>query len=31
VARQRLVNEALRELLAEKIHALSIRALAPGE
>lgn len=31
VARQRLVNEALRELLVEKIHALSIRALAPGE
>ncbi|MEZ5655456.1 MAG: BolA family protein [Sphingobium sp.] len=31
VARQRLVNAALRDLLAEKIHALSIRALAPGE
>lgn len=31
VMRQRLVNEALRELLVEKIHALSIRALAPGE
>lgn len=31
VARQRLVNDALRELLVEKIHALSIRALAPGE
>lgn len=31
VARQRLVNEALRELLVDKIHALRIRALAPGE
>jgi BolA family transcriptional regulator, general stress-responsive regulator len=31
VARQRMVNEALRELLAEKVHALGIRALAPGE
>tara|TARA_B110001454_G_scaffold120405_1_gene112384 strand:+ start:2487 stop:2777 length:291 start_codon:yes stop_codon:yes gene_type:complete len=31
VARQRLVNDALRELLVEKIHALSIRALAPGD
>ncbi len=31
VKRQRLVNDALRELLVEKIHALSIRALAPGE
>lgn len=31
VGRQRLVNDALRELLVEKIHALSIRALAPGE
>lgn len=31
VARQRLVNDALRELLVDKIHALSIRALAPGE
>ncbi len=31
LARQRLVNEALRELLVEKIHALSIRAFAPGE
>jgi BolA protein len=31
VARQRLVNEALQELLVDKIHALSIRALAPGE
>lgn len=31
VARQRMVNDALRDLLANKIHALSIRALAPGE
>ena len=31
VKRQRLVNDALRELLVERIHALSIRALAPGE
>ncbi|MDQ4420696.1 BolA family transcriptional regulator [Sphingobium sp. DEHP117] len=31
VARQRMVNEALQELLVDKIHALSIRALAPGE
>tara|TARA_R110000782_G_scaffold48551_1_gene106197 strand:+ start:39775 stop:40059 length:285 start_codon:yes stop_codon:yes gene_type:complete len=31
VARQRMVNDALRDLLAEKIHALSIRALAPGD
>ncbi len=31
VARQRLVNGALRELLAERVHALAIRARAPGE
>lgn len=31
VARQRLVNHALAELLKERIHALTIRALAPGE
>ena len=31
VARQRLVNEALRELLAERVHALRIVARAPGE
>ena len=31
VARQRLVNRALAELLAERIHALAIRATAPGE
>ena len=31
VARQRLVNQALAELLATRIHALSIRAFAPGE
>lgn len=31
VARQRLVNRALAELLATRIHALSIRARAPGE
>ncbi len=31
VARQRMVNDALKELLAGKVHALSIRALAPGE
>lgn len=31
VARQRMVNEALRDLLVEKIHALSIRTFAPGE
>lgn len=31
LARQRMVNDALRELLVEKIHALSIRALAPHE
>ena len=31
VARQRLVNQALGHLLATRIHALSIKATAPGE
>ena len=31
VERQRLVNRALADLLAERIHALAIRARAPGE
>ena len=31
VARQRAVNAALREELAGPVHALSIKALAPGE
>jgi BolA protein len=31
VGRQRLVNKALADLLATRIHALSIRAAAPGE
>jgi BolA protein len=31
VARQRLVNQALAELLAERVHALAIKASAPGE
>lgn len=31
VARQRLVNNALADLLATRIHALAIRATAPGE
>ena len=31
VARQRMVNALLREELAGPVHALSIRALAPGE
>ena len=31
VARQRLVNRALAELLAERVHALAIKAKAPGE
>ncbi|WP_375422351.1 BolA family protein [uncultured Sphingomonas sp.] len=31
VARQRLVNHALADLLATRIHALAIRAAAPGE
>lgn len=31
VARQRLVNQALAEQFAAGLHALSIRALAPGD
>ncbi|AYJ86492.1 BolA family transcriptional regulator [Sphingomonas paeninsulae] len=31
VARQRMVNSALAELLAERVHALAIKAKAPGE
>ncbi len=31
VARQRLVNQALADLLVDEIHALAIRARAPGE
>ena len=31
VARQRLVNQALAELLRERVHALTMRTLAPGE
>lgn len=31
VARQRLVNAALADLLRDKIHALAIKARAPGE
>ena len=31
VARHRLVNQALGELLAERVHALAIKATAPGE
>jgi BolA protein len=31
VSRQRLVNAALAELLRDKVHALAIRARAPGE
>ncbi len=31
VQRQRLVNHALAPLLAERVHALAIRAHAPGE
>ncbi len=31
VGRQRLVNHALADLLATRIHALAIRASAPGE
>ncbi|CAM5383305.1 BolA family protein [Sphingobium scionense] len=31
VARQRLVNAALAELLRDKVHALAIKARAPGE
>ncbi|TXC72091.1 BolA family transcriptional regulator [Sphingomonas ginsenosidivorax] len=31
VARQRLVNQALADLLSERIHALAIKASAPGD
>ena len=31
VARQRAINEALRQELAGPVHALSVKALAPGE
>lgn len=31
LARQRLVNAALADLLRDKVHALAIRARAPGE
>jgi BolA protein len=31
VARQRAVNAALAELLKERVHALAIKARAPGE
>lgn len=31
VARQRLINHALADLLAQRIHALAIQAKAPGE
>lgn len=31
VARQRMVNHALADLLSERIHALAISAQAPGE
>jgi BolA protein len=31
VARQRAVNAALADLLAERVHALAIRAKAPSE
>ena len=31
VARQRRVNQSLADLLATRIHALAIRARAPGE
>jgi BolA protein len=31
VARQRMINAALAEELAGPVHALSIKALAPGE
>lgn len=31
VARQRAVNSALAELLRDKVHALAIKATAPGE
>ena len=31
VARQRLVNHALGDLMVDKVHALAIKARAPGE
>jgi len=31
VARQRMVNRALADLLAQRVHALAIRATAPSE
>ena len=31
VQRQRMVNAALADLLVERVHALAIRARAPGE
>ena len=31
VARQRLVNSALADLLRDKVHALALKARAPGE
>ncbi|HAF41716.1 MAG TPA: BolA family transcriptional regulator [Sphingobium sp.] len=31
VARQRLVNAALADLLRDKVHALAIKARAPGD
>ncbi len=31
VARQRLVNQALADLLRDRIHALAIKASAPGD
>ena len=31
IERQRLVHAALGDLLKERVHALTIRALAPGE
>ncbi len=31
VARQRAVNHALGDLLVERVHALAIKAKAPGE
>lgn len=31
VGRQRAVNAALADLLAERVHALAIKAMAPGE
>lgn len=31
IARHRLVNRALRDLLAERVHALVVKARAPGE